>query len=127
MIIILRYRKIRNNSNENVVFIKSLAKDFGVAGVRLGYLYSQDKSLLEFSRRKTTWNLNNFAIAISEILSDKSLIQEYWKCRKLFISKKKIFENSLKSINDLNVYKSMANFFLIQSNIFQKNLSLIFY
>ena len=114
------YRKIRNNSNENVVFIKSLAKDFGVAGVRLGYLYSQDKSLLEFSRRKTTWNLNNFAIAISEILSDKSLIQEYWKCRKLFISKKKIFENSLKSINDLNVYKSMANFFLIQSNIFSE-------
>ena len=56
------YRKIRNNANENVVFIKSLAKDFGVAGIRLGYLYSKNKDLLEFSRRKTTWNLNNFAI-----------------------------------------------------------------
>lgn len=114
------YRQLRHEIGTNIVFIKSLAKDFGVAGVRLGYLYTKNKSLLEFSKRKTTWNLNNFAIAIAEILSDQSLINEYWECRKKFISIKNNFESQLKTINNLEVFDSKANFFLIQSNSFSE-------
>lgn len=111
------YQSFRNQcSNKDIVFIKSLSKDFGIAGARLGYIYSNDEDLLRFCRNKTTWNLNNLAIQISEILSEESFITKYKLARQKYIDGRQSAYKLLSQIEQIKVYNSQSNFFLIKLN-----------
>lgn len=109
------YSEFRNSlCNENIVFIKSMSKDFGVAGLRLGYLYAFDQSLLSFANKKTTWNLNNFSVAFSDLLANMSFKERYLEARKSYIDAREEFYIKLKQLPEIDVYPSEANFFLIK-------------
>lgn len=109
------YKFFRNNLKmKDVVFIKSMSKDFGIAGLRLGYLYSFDEELLKIASFKTTWNLNNFSVLFSEFLTDDNFITHYWNARVKYLDDKSIFLNELNSINSINVFPSQSNFFLLK-------------
>lgn len=109
------YSEFRNElHNKNIVFIKSMSKDFGVAGLRLGYLYTFDESLLNFSGRKTTWNLNNFSVAFSDFLADVEFKNQYFVARNEYLGAKNRFYEKLQLIDNIKVYPSEANFFLIE-------------
>mgnify|MGYP000305088528 CR=1 FL=1 len=113
------YAEFRNElTNEKIVFIKSMSKDFGVAGLRLGYLYTFDKKLLDFSNRKTTWNLNNFSVTFSDYLAEEGFRSEYLNARSRYLEAKDEFFDKLCTIDGLKVFPSEANFFLIQ---FERN------
>ncbi len=109
------FKLFRNElRNKNVVFIKSMSKDYGIAGLRLGYLYSQDISLINYAKSKTTWNLNNFSVLFSEFLKDNLFKDKYEEARIEYIINRDIFYNELKKINTIKVFPTQANFFLIQ-------------
>ncbi len=109
------YAKFRNElNNENIVFIKSMSKDFGVAGLRLGYLYTFDMGLLGFANRKTTWNLNNFSVTFSDYLAEEDFKAEYLNARNRYLEAKDVFFDKLCNIDGLKVFPSEANFFLIE-------------
>ena len=101
---------------KNVTFIKSMSKDCGVAGIRLGYLYTIDKNLLDYSKRKTTWNLNNFSVLFSDLLVTPFFNEKYNLARLNFFKARAEFLASLKKISGIKVYTSQANFFLIKYN-----------
>jgi len=51
-------------SHPNLVVLKSMSKVFGIAGLRLGYLLTADRDLLEgFRRHIPIWNINGLAEA----------------------------------------------------------------
>lgn len=53
----------------NVVVIKSLSKSLGIPGLRLGYVYCTEPSLLQYvGDRLPIWNLNSFAEYFLEII-----------------------------------------------------------
>jgi len=111
------FKIFRNEvKNNNVVFIKSMSKDFGIAGLRLGYLYTQDKNLIDYAKSKTTWNLNNFSVLFSEFLINKEFIEKYEQARIEYISNRDYFYHELKKIEIIKVFPTQANFFLIQFN-----------
>lgn len=109
------YKDLRNRMlNKNVTFIKSMSKDFGVAGLRLGYLYTNDSELREFCKLRATWNLNNFAVMFSDIIGDFLFQEGYRKARKRYLDERQDFYLALCEIPDIVVYKTQANFFLIK-------------
>ena len=114
------YRQVRKVNSKNLVFIKSLAKDFGVAGVRLGYLYTKDTNLLNYALKKTTWNLNNFAVLVSEFFKNNEFRKEYWKARKRYLSDRDIFFKKLEQFKEIKTFPSQANFFLLHSEHFSE-------
>ena len=114
------YKKIRKIANNNLVFIKSLAKDFGVAGVRLGYMYTRNEKLLKFAKMKSTWNLNNFAVLVSEFFSDKEFKANYFKSREKYLSVRNTFFSELSLLEAITTFPSQANFFLLQSKHFDQ-------
>lgn len=109
------YAQFRNSlSSENIVFIKSMSKDFGVAGLRLGYLYTFDEKLLQYASKKTTWNLNNFSVTFSDYLSESGFKEKYLDAREKYMEAKGKFFDKLSLIDEIEVYPSEANFFLIK-------------
>ena len=83
------YSDLRKNIiSKNVTFIKSMSKDCGVAGIRLGYLYTTDNDLLTYAKKKTTWNLNNFSVLFSDLLISHSFTEKYNIAKKNFLTQK---------------------------------------
>ena len=109
------YVNFRDKCNsKNVVFIKSLSKDFGIAGLRLGYMYTQDAKLLNYAKKYTTWNLNNFAVWFSTLFEDNGFLNEYESLRKKYVNERSSFYQELKKIPEIEVWPSQANFFLVK-------------
>lgn len=117
------YRDFRSKVvSENVVFIKSMSKDYGVAGLRLGYLHTHSQDLLRYAKENSTWRLNNFSILFSEFLADEDFAFQYECARKKFVVEKNKFYSKLLNISGLTVYPSQANFFLIKMERFMGDL-----
>lgn len=110
-----KYSTFRNKIvSKNITFIKSMSKDFGIAGIRLGYLYTRDKNLIEFSKRKTTWNLNNFSVLFSDLLATSIFKKKYKLARKMFFQSRNELMSDLSKISNIKVFLTQANFFLIK-------------
>lgn len=53
----------------NLVIVKSLSKIYGIAGLRLGYLYTDNASIINTTRRALPiWNINGFAESFLRLL-----------------------------------------------------------
>lgn len=117
------YREIRNSvSDSNTVFIKSMSKDFGIAGLRLGYLYSNDGPLLLAARNSAIWNLNNLAVCFSDILASSDFVAAYKEARSKYLRVREEFFKSLNSLVSIEVFRSHANFHLIKLKSRNENI-----
>jgi histidinol-phosphate/aromatic aminotransferase/cobyric acid decarboxylase-like protein len=109
------FQSFRNACDrQNVVFIKSMSKDFGIAGIRLGYMTTVDPSLKDYAVKRSTWNLNNMAVAFSELLDDDDFVRQYWSVRKKYLAVRDTFGTQLMSIPGIETRESEANFFLVR-------------
>lgn len=97
---------------ENLFILKSLSKSYGMPGLRLGVLASQNKIISDIKKDLPIWNISSFA---------EYFLEMFPKYRKDFIeSLKKIeeekgrFEEDLKNIPGFKVRKSFANYFLVE-------------
>ena len=107
---------IENNDQKNILVIRSMSKNYGLPGLRLGFIYTADNDLYnKISSNIPIWNLNSIAEFYLEIiLKNKiSLIESFEKTKKdrdEFISKL----NKLDLIN--KVFPSEGNFILFEIN-----------
>lgn len=101
----------------NLIVIKSMSKDFGIAGIRCGYaIMSQDK--VDYSIKKGfLWNSNGLSEYFFGLLSDSEFIDEYEKTRIKYLNEFEEFGNQLSEIKKIKVYPSKTNFFLIDLKI----------
>lgn len=112
-------RKIRSVSHlvgkyPNLVVIKSLSKDFGVAGLRLGYAVMLEKRVSELLSRGYLWNVSGFGEYFLELLNRKDFLREYEKVRLLAVKERDDFFAALSKISKIKVYPSKANSFLVE-------------
>lgn len=107
-------------TNPNLVVIRSLSKDFGIAGLRLGYaVISPQLSNKIFSKYGLCWNINGLAHFFLELLNKPDFIDNYQIARLKYLNGREEFYKNLLTLKNIKVYRSYANFFIIDcySNI----------
>ena len=101
------------DENPHLVVIKSISKSYGVPGLRLGFLASGDRSLIEAMKREISiWNINSFAEFYMQIFIKYK--EDYNRACERFLAERERFQNNLRKIPFLRVIPSEANYFLCE-------------
>lgn len=97
----------------NLLIVRSMSKHCGVPGLRLGYCYSSNLYILNRLRRFVpTWNLNTLAQYFLSLLPQTDAA--YHEGRKRLIDDVRWLSSALRSIPQLDVYPTGANFVLFK-------------
>lgn len=101
-------------TNPNLVVVRSLSKDFGIAGLRLGYGVANPKLIKNiFSKYGLCWNVNGLAHFFLQLLEKKEFTNKYETARQRYIGNRKEFYKDLKTLKIFKAYNSQANFFIL--------------
>jgi histidinol-phosphate aminotransferase len=98
---------------DNVVIIRSMTKDYALAGIRLGYAIANESIISILKRVRAPWNVSTIAqkAGILAIKNDVYLKE----CTTKIQESKKYLEKELKILG-LTLLPSSTNFFMIKVN-----------
>ncbi|MCK8059759.1 threonine-phosphate decarboxylase CobD [Fusibacter sp. A1] len=99
----------------NVIILRSATKFFGIPGLRLGYLMSDNQRLVEsLTETMPVWHINVLAAGVViEGLKDKDF---HDRTRRYVDTERKFIEKGLEGLG-IHYYKSCVNYLLIKSPI----------
>lgn len=98
----------------NVIVIKSLSKDFGIAGIRAGYGVMDQYKVTKLLKNGYLWNSSGLSEYFFRLYNRSDFFKEYEEVRKKYIAHAQEFFDELSKIPQIKVYPSMANFALIE-------------
>lgn len=98
----------------NLIIIKSMSKDFGIAGVRAGYAVMNEERVSNLLKRGYLWNSNGFAEYFFKLYTKPNFLAEYEPVRKQHIKETQQFIADLQTIPYFKTYHSYGNFVLIE-------------
>lgn len=98
----------------NLILVKSMSKDFGIAGIRAGYAVMNSRRVQELLLNGFLWNSNGLSEYFFRLYTRDEFLKEYEKVRVKYIKETQEFIKQLKQIQHIKVYPSMANFALIE-------------
>ncbi len=105
------------NEYDNLSIIKSMSKDFGIAGIRCGYgVLSKDK-VADLLSNGYLWNISGLANFFFTLYSNEKFQEEYEVVRKKYIKDTFVFIKELKKLEDkypIKFYPSKSNFILME-------------
>jgi histidinol-phosphate/aromatic aminotransferase/cobyric acid decarboxylase-like protein len=96
----------------NVVVLKSLGKNFGLHGIRFGYLVANPALARKMSSVLPNWNLNSLAEAVVFMLG--SHVAAYEESLSRLAMDRYRMAMELSRIPDLHVFPSQGNFLLVK-------------
>jgi histidinol-phosphate/aromatic aminotransferase/cobyric acid decarboxylase-like protein len=99
---------------ENIIIIKSMSKDFGIAGLRCGYAAMSKKRVNDLLANGYLWNSNGIAEYFFQLYSRNDFLVRYEIVRKKYINESKLFFDKLLELKNIKIYPSRANFVLIE-------------
>lgn len=101
------------SSNPALIVVKSISKSFGVPGLRLGILASNDIELINKIKKDVSiWNINSFAEYYLQIY--EKYAKNYAAAMQKFKAVRKDYINKLSDIEGLRVIPSQANYVLCE-------------
>jgi histidinol-phosphate/aromatic aminotransferase/cobyric acid decarboxylase-like protein len=100
--------------NRNLIIIKSLSKDFGIAGIRAGYAIMEKEKVEALLKNGYLWNISGLADYFLKLYSNDNFRKEYEVVRKMYILNTISFLNDISKIKKIKVYPSKANFALVE-------------
>lgn len=101
------------SNNPALIVVKSISKSFGVPGLRLGILASNDLELINKIKRDVSiWNINSFAEYYLQIY--EKYAKNYAAAMQKFKAVRKDYINKLSDIKGLRVIPSQANYVLCE-------------
>jgi histidinol-phosphate/aromatic aminotransferase/cobyric acid decarboxylase-like protein len=98
----------------NLIVLKSMSKDFGIAGVRAGYGIMQQEKVSKLLKTGYLWNSNGLAEYFFRLYTRADFAYNYEKVRVKYILETMEFIAELKTIPNIRVYPSKANFVLVE-------------
>jgi histidinol-phosphate/aromatic aminotransferase/cobyric acid decarboxylase-like protein len=101
-------------SYPNLCIVKSMSKDFGIAGIRAGYGVMNKEKVNALLKNGYLWNVSGLADYFFKVYSEASFQKDYDVVRKKYIMNTLMFLSELNSIKNVKVYPSKANFALIE-------------
>ncbi len=101
------------DSYDNLFVIRGTSKFFALSGLRLGYLLTSNKNMLETLKNiSLPWTVNTIAEKIGEtVFSDKLFIEETLKETENSIE---YFKDIISKIPSLKVFNTNSNLFLVK-------------
>jgi histidinol-phosphate/aromatic aminotransferase/cobyric acid decarboxylase-like protein len=108
------WRKNAVRRYPQMFFIKSLSKDYGMAGFRIGYVESSGSELKSFKKRYGTWNINNFGALCLREISKSDFALSYESARLRYHKDMLDFKQALKKLKNIKAYPTDANFVLLR-------------
>jgi histidinol-phosphate/aromatic aminotransferase/cobyric acid decarboxylase-like protein len=98
----------------NLVVVKSMSKDFGIAGIRAGYAVMHPDRVTSLLRNGFLWNSNGLAEYFFRLYCRDDFVEQYDRIRKQYIVETQSFFQQLAACSSVKVYPSMANFVLVE-------------
>jgi histidinol-phosphate/aromatic aminotransferase/cobyric acid decarboxylase-like protein len=98
----------------NLIIIKSMAKDFGIAGLRAGYGIMSAEKVSSLLKTGYLWNVSGLTDYFFKLYSRIDFQKRYDLVRKKYIMNTLMFINELNRIPNIKVYPSKANFALVE-------------
>ena len=98
----------------NLILIKSMSKDFGIAGIRAGYAVMNAKRVQQLLLNGFLWNSNGLSEYFFRLYTRDEFLKEYELVRVKYIKETQEFIQKLNQIPKIKVYPSKANFALIE-------------
>jgi histidinol-phosphate/aromatic aminotransferase/cobyric acid decarboxylase-like protein len=98
----------------NVTVVKSMSKDFGVAGIRAGYAVMAPARVRALLDNGHLWNSSGMAEYFFDLYSRTDFQERYERERIRFIRNSRRFFAALAKIKGLRVYPTSANFALVE-------------
>ncbi|SEG73074.1 Histidinol-phosphate/aromatic aminotransferase or cobyric acid decarboxylase [Thermomonospora echinospora] len=96
----------------NVIVLKSLGKNFGLHGIRFGYLVANPALAGRVRRALPKWNLNSFAEVVVFLLKEHR--EEYLQSLARLAADRRAMAGQLESLPGLKVFPSQGNFIMIR-------------
>ncbi len=100
----------------SIIVLKSMSKDFGIAGIRAGYGIMKKSYVDTLLKNGYLWNSNGLAEYFFRLYTRTDFAHSYEKVRVKYIMETMEFIEELKKIPAIRVYPSRANFVLIELN-----------
>lgn len=102
------------NQFENVTVVKSMSKDFGVAGIRAGYAVMDPARVTELLGKGYLWNINGIAEYFFSLFARPRFLDEYRRVLAVYRGQIDRFTSITSNIGGLFAYPTSANFQLMQ-------------
>jgi len=96
----------------NALVLKSLGKNFGLHGLRLGYAVGHPERIRPLAEALPFWNVNG--VAERMLLELPSFLLHYELSRRLVVRDRIALEQRLQRLPGLHVYPSRANFLYVR-------------
>ena len=98
----------------NLMVVKSMSKDFGVAGIRAGYAVMAPQRVQSLLNNGYLWNSSGLAEYFFDLYSRPGFLIEYERKRVHYIRHSRRFFKALSLMPGLHAYPTCANFVLIE-------------
>jgi histidinol-phosphate/aromatic aminotransferase/cobyric acid decarboxylase-like protein len=98
----------------NLMVVKSMSKDFGVAGIRAGYAVMAPERVRTLLDNGYLWNSSGLAEYFFDLYSRPDFQERYERERIRFIRNSRRFFGAMGKIEGLRVYPTHANFALVE-------------
>jgi hypothetical protein len=95
-----------------VIVLKSLGKNFGLHGIRFGYMVSNPAIAGRIRKALPKWNLNSFAEVVVFLLKEHQ--EEYHHSLRLLARDRKMMFDQLSQLPGLTVLPSQGNFLMVK-------------
>ena len=97
----------------HLIVVKSISKSYGVPGLRLGILASDDEALIAFLKKDVAiWNINSFGEFYMQIAEKYQ--SDYLEALERFYKARYHYIESLRKISGLRVIDSQANYLMCE-------------
>ncbi|MGM0419726.1 MAG: histidinol-phosphate transaminase [Bacillota bacterium] len=101
------------SNNDNLIVLRTLSKAFGLAGLRIGYLLTNDKNIEPLSFCRSPYNISNYSAEVAvKLLNKKSLFRKQWQTIKKERAK---LEKFFTGLPGLRYYPSEGNYIMFQT------------
>lgn len=98
----------------NAILVKSMSKDFGVAGLRAGYAVMGPDKVEALMANGYLWNISGLAEFFFRLFGEREFQDKYIEARLRYLAEAIPFFERLKAIEGLRTYSTKANFCLIE-------------
>lgn len=98
----------------NLCIVKSMSKDFGIAGIRAGYGVMNKDKVNTLLSNGYLWNVSGLADYFFKVYSEPDFQKDYDVVRKKYIMNTLMFLTEISALKNVKSYPSKANFALIE-------------
>jgi histidinol-phosphate/aromatic aminotransferase/cobyric acid decarboxylase-like protein len=98
----------------NVILVKSMSKDFGIAGVRAGYAIMSPDRVNTLVSNGYLWNIGGLAEFFFRLFAEPEFQEQYAAARLRYLDEAITFFEALREVERLRAYETRANFCLVE-------------